>query len=66
MFAPTGTVNNTNYDTYYCDDAYVNASRLARAGGTYSDGARAGAFYLYVYYSASYSSANIGSRLMFL
>ena len=66
MFAPTGTVNNTNYDTYYCDVANVGASRLAYAGGNYSNGANAGAFFLYVYYSASDSSAIVGSRLMFL
>lgn len=44
----------------------VIASRLARAGGNYSDGADAGAFYLAVDYSASGSGAYVGSRLMFL
>ena len=45
---------------------HVAASRLALAGGGYSDGASAGAFYLIVSTSASYASADIGSRLMFL
>jgi len=44
----------------------VSASRLAHAGGIFSNGASAGAFYLYVNYSASNSYADIGSRLMFL
>ena len=66
LFAPIWTVNNSNYNTYYSDFAYVNASCLAFAGGSYGDGASAGAFYLIVNYSASNSSASIGSRLMFL
>ena len=44
----------------------MDASRLALAGGTYSSGASAGAFYLYVSTSASGSYAYVGSRLMFL
>ena len=66
MFAPLATVNNSNYNTYYSDYASVNASCLARAGGDYSYGAYAGAFYLSVNYSASSSDASVGSRLMFL
>ena len=66
MFAPLATVNNSNYNTYYSDDAYVYASCLAFAGGNYGDGASAGAFLLSVAYSASDSNASIGSRLMFL
>ena len=45
---------------------YVDASRLAFAGGSYGNGAAAGAFCLYVYYFASDAGAHIGSRLMFL
>jgi len=44
----------------------VNASCLARAGGSYSNGAIAGAFRLRVRDSASDSGADVGSRLMFL
>jgi hypothetical protein len=66
MFAPLATVNNSNYNTYYSDYARVDAFCLAHAGGSYSNGANAGAFYLIVNYSASNSYAYIGSRLMFL
>ena len=45
---------------------YVNASRLAPAGGSYGNGADAGAFYLDVRNSASSANAYVGSRLMFL
>jgi len=44
----------------------VGASRLARAGGSYSSGAYAGAFHLAVNTSASNSYTDVGSRLMFL
>ena len=66
MFAPIWTVNNSNYNTYYSDYAYVAASRLAPAGGYYGSGAYAGAFRLDVSDSASNSYAFVGSRLMFL
>lgn len=66
MFWPNGTVDNSNYNTYYCDYAYVNASCLARAGGYWNYGSDAGAFLVYVYYSASSAGADIGARLMFL
>ena len=66
MFAPIWTVNNSNYNTYYSDGVGVNASCLAHAGGSYGYGAYAGGFYLSVYDSASYSNADVGSRLMFL
>jgi len=44
----------------------VNASCLARAGGSWYDGSGAGAFRLHVNYSASSAYASIGARLMFL
>lgn len=66
MFAPLWTVNNSNYNTYYCDLVVVDASGLARAGGGYGYGAGAGAFCLSVSLSASSAYADIGSRLMFL
>ena len=66
MFAPTATVNNSSYDTYYCDYAFVNASRLAFAGGYWNGGSDAGAFRLGVVRSASDASTYIGARLMFL
>lgn len=66
LFAPTATVSNSNYDTYYCDYVSVSASRVAFAGGRWGDGSIAGAFHLYVSRSASSADANIGARLMFL
>lgn len=66
LFAPTATVSNSNYDTYYCDAVNVSASRLAYAGGYYGWGAEAGAFYLNVAAKASTANAVFGSRLMFL
>ncbi len=44
----------------------VIASRLARAGGSWSDGSSAGAFRLDVGQSASGTFASVGARLMFL
>jgi len=66
LFAPTATVSNSNYDTYYCDSAIVYASRLAYAGGCWSNGSVAGAFYLGVSPSAPSTYAYVGARLMFL
>lgn len=66
MFAPTATVNNWSYNTYYCDYAYVSASRLALAGGNWSNGSYAGAFFLDVFLSASDTNTYVGARLMFL
>ena len=45
---------------------YVSASRLAYAGGVWSDGSGAGAFRLSVFQSASDTGASVGARLMFL
>lgn len=66
MFAPTWAVSDANRTTYYCDYANVTASCLALASGSYGSSSDAGAFCLGVTYSASYSYAYIGSRLMFL
>lgn len=66
MFAPTWTVNNSSYNTYYSDLVIVNASSLATAGGAWSDGAGAGAFQMAVQVTATNSSTYTGSRLMYL
>ena len=66
MFAPTATVSDSKYNTYYCDYCYVSASCLTYAGGHWDSGSGAGAFRLYVDGSASGSPAIVGSRLMFL
>ena len=53
--------------TYYCDNSYISVtwSYLPIFGGDWSDGAYAGAFYLYCNCSASYAASNIGARLTF-
>ena len=66
LFWPSATVNNSSYNTYYCDGVYVYASCLAFAGGYRNSGSNAGAFSLNVNHDASHSAAYIGSRLMFL
>jgi len=66
LFAPTATVNNTNYNTYYCDSVDIYASCLAYAGGNYGYGMGAGAFQLNMDYYASNSDDRLGARLMFL
>ena len=50
--------------TYFCDSAYLFASKVASAGGHYSNADNAGVFRLSVNISASYSYANIGGRLI--
>lgn len=52
--------------TYFCDYANLNASRLAYFGGHWNDGDAAGAFQLYVSYSASNAYSYLGGRLMYL
>ena len=59
-------MSSSNYNTYYSDYAYVNASRLAYAGGSWSSGSSAGAFHLIVDPSASATTTNLGVRLMYL
>lgn len=66
MFWPSATVNNSSYNTYYCDYVDVYASCLAVAGGAWTDTSFAGAFLLSVARSASNADACIGARLMFL
>lgn len=66
MFAPIWTVSNSNYNTYYCDDVYVDASCLAFAGGNRAYGSSAGAFHLDVSPTESDFDDSIGSRLVLL
>ena len=51
--------------TYYADYSSSGASRVLRAGGSWSSGTDAGAFYVYAT-DASNAYASIGARLMFL
>lgn len=48
--------------TYFCDSADLCASGLALFGGPWNDGDYAGAFQLFVTYSASNSNSNLGSH----
>ena len=66
LFAPTATVDNPSYNTYYCDYVSVSSYCLANAGGDWDDGSVAGAFDLGVYQSPSTSYKSFGSRLMYL
>ena len=52
--------------TYFSDYASLSAGYVAYFGGEWSDSSYAGAFYLYVFYSASSERSNIASRLMYL
>ena len=68
MFAPTGTVRNSSYNTYYSDYASVNASRLAMVGGARGAGNWGWAFYCDIWYwnNVDYYDNSTGSRLMYL
>lgn len=52
--------------TYYCDYGYANSVCFAGFGSCWNGGRHAGAFALDVLSSASYSSSDLGSRLVFL
>ena len=52
--------------TYFCDYAYLCASRLPYFGGDWKYASAAGAFSLHVYLAASYSFSSLGGRLMYL
>lgn len=52
--------------TYFCDCAYLAASCLPHFGGNWDYASDAGAFFLDVTDSTSYSNAGLGGRLMYL
>lgn len=52
--------------TYFCDSAYLYASCVMFFGGSWSDGAYAGAFPLFVTSASSASFASVASRLMYV
>jgi hypothetical protein len=51
--------------THYCDYGDLSADRLPYFGGSWNHALYAGAFYLYVNFSASDSGAYLGGRLMY-
>lgn len=63
-FTPASQSYGTD-STYFCDSAYVIASRLAAFGGTWTDASYAGVFLLNVSPAASTSNAYFGARLMY-
>ena len=63
------TLSSTSYGsetTYFCDYAYVYASRLAFFGGRWVNASNAGVFRLNVDLTASYAIAACGARLMYM
>lgn len=74
MSKPQGTTEsgfvaketNGSTTTYFADGAHLYASSLPAFGGAWNSGDIAGAFRLYVNYSASTSSSFLGGRLMYL
>ena len=65
LFTPTATVNNRNYDTYYCSFVSVSAG-VATGGSPWNGRLEADAFNLVTGRSASTTVAYIGARLMYL
>lgn len=57
--------NSGSATTFFCDNAAVNASRLADFGGAWNGGDNAGLFRLNVNLSASTSDASCGGRLTY-
>lgn len=51
--------------TYYCDYGNLYDGRFGYFGGYWYYGSDAGAFQLYVYFSASYVNLSLGARLMY-
>jgi hypothetical protein len=66
MFWPTSTVSNSQYNTYYCNEAYINGSCFALVGGSFWDDTTAGISSIRVSYGTSNRSVTVGSRLMYL
>jgi len=65
MFFPSA-YSWDNYTTYYCDLGYVDASAVALAGGDERSASSAGAFFLFVYYSATSTYWTFGARLAYI
>lgn len=70
MFWPTAIVDYWNYNAFYCDYTYVNASRIAYAGGVYdgspNSSSSIGLFFMNANISTSNAYDDVWSRLMYL
>ena len=65
MFMPTSTVNNSNFNSYYCDNVYVAGSRIATVGGS-TNGTASWIFNIVLNYTTSGWGSNVWTRLMYL
>ena len=66
LFIPTSVYSSQDWSIWYTDWSEVAAGSIAYVGGSYGSGLYAGAFYVNVYCSPSYSYAYYGSRLIYL
>ena len=66
MFIPNAFVTNSNYDTYYCNNSRIDASRFASSGSPWNGWTASGAFRIMMSQTNSSSAYTTGSRLMYL
>lgn len=66
MFSAADNVNNTNYDTYYCNNAQVLANRICIIGQSYNWWKAAGITRVYLGTDPSSTNAANVARLMYL
>jgi hypothetical protein len=66
MFSPLATVNNTSYNTYYCDFWYVTGTRLVTGWWHYSDSTTAWVLCIVFNMTASWSNWSVWARLMYI
>lgn len=64
LAVPGGYVNNSSYDTYFCDSLYCVSGDCVYYRGRGGTSAYSGLFRWY-YYAAAGTYANIGSRLLY-
>lgn len=64
-FVLKSTDSNRSYNTFFSDNGGVYSGRFGSCGGNWYGGANAGAFRLYLDYSASVSYSYLGGRLIY-
>lgn len=64
MFLPSSNVNNSNFDTYYCNNAQILTDRFPYWWWSYNQGSAAGITRFYTW--AQNSASGVGTRLMYL
>lgn len=65
LAVPGGEVNNSNYDTYFCDYLYCLSGNFVYYRGRGAGGSLAGLF-SWIYTHMSSTSGNVGSRLLLI